>query len=172
MSALLGLEVGCPAARLWAAAPPLLRCRRVRLAHQPVPNLQLGVRLLQPVVIAERLDVSERPRMHIVDGDVKVPVVSVLVHGGDALVLLEAQRSAEPVLDVLDLLAGRLLAVGEADHQVVALVAAAARVAGLSGEDLSFAAHPGSSVWQFVARAHATFSRWCWVSRMYTLSRV
>ena len=38
---------------------------------------------------------------------------------------------------------------------------------------ISFTAHPGSSVWQFVARAHATFSPRCSVSRMfYALSCV
>ncbi len=106
------------------------------VSDQPVLHLQLGAGLLQPEMIPERLDVPECLGMHLVDGDVHVPVVGVLVHRRDALVLREAERRAEPVLDVRELLARRPLALGEADDEVIALVGLAAGVAGLGGQDL------------------------------------
>ena len=60
--------------------------------------------------------------MNLVDGDVQVPVIGVLVHRRDALMLGEADRRADRVLDVLQLRPRRFLAIREADDQVVVLV--------------------------------------------------
>jgi len=86
-----------------------------------VADFQVGARLLQPVVVADWHHVPKRRRVNFVDRDVQVPVVGVLMHRRHALVRLEADRSAQPVLDVLHLRPARLFAFRKADHQVVVL---------------------------------------------------
>ena len=80
--------------------------------------------------------------------------------------LAEAERVAEPVLDVLDLCPAGPLAFGEAYDQVVALVRLRPLVFWSWTDRMCFTAQPGSSWPQLVARAHATFSPACGVSRM------
>jgi len=60
-----------------------------------VLDLQELRTLLQPVVIIIRFDASERLWMNAVDRNVHVPVVGILVHRGDALMVFEADRLAQ-----------------------------------------------------------------------------
>jgi hypothetical protein len=89
----------------------------------------------KPPSVTRWRHVAQRRGIHLVDGDVQVPVVGVLVHRGHPLVLSIPECLAKPVLDVLDLLAGRLFAFGKADHEVVGLVGLRARVLRLGGEN-------------------------------------
>ena len=91
-------EVPCPSPLPAFGLGPVVR------PGQSMFDLQLGADLLQPIVIVPRLDIPQRPRMNLVDGNVQVPVVGVLVHRRDALMLGEADRRADRVLDILNLL--------------------------------------------------------------------